>query len=269
MGANPSSRGGSAENADPDRDPDPDLERLLLDTARHASSDARLFIMAATWLHAFGDLIAKHRLKRLIRDELDIEHQAKLGLLLDIAQQGSHPLEFETVIKILKPAPRAQPLFAIHRTNQKLAAIAERKSSPIARRWNLWCEAFAFKPDALRPARWLMQQRPGLRTRADFRGDLRASILASLRHDQDAGTSELHLARTAGGSRAQVRSALTNLDMTGRVRRASATKAEHALKQTPPTKPNAAAKRDANANPSPRPHTGGKPRRAVELGEVG
>jgi hypothetical protein len=116
MGTNPSSRGGSDENADPD--PDPDLERLLLDTARHASSDARLFIMAATWLHAFGDLIAKHRLKRLIRDELEIEHQAKLGLLLDIAQHGSHPLEFETVIKILKPAPRAQPLFAIHRTNR-------------------------------------------------------------------------------------------------------------------------------------------------------
>lgn len=64
-----------------------------------------------------------------------------------------------------------------------------------------------------------------------------------------------------------MRSALTNLEMTGRVRRTIATKAEPELKQTPPTKPNAAAQRDAN--PSRRPHTGGKPRRAVELGEVG
>ncbi len=40
--------GGGRLDAAPD---DIDLERLLLDTARLASSDARLFIMAATWLH--------------------------------------------------------------------------------------------------------------------------------------------------------------------------------------------------------------------------
>lgn len=56
-------------------------------------------------------------------------------------------------------------------------------------------------------------------SRADFRGDLRSSILASLRHDDDAGESELRLARSSGGSRAQVRNSLDNLELTGRVAR--------------------------------------------------
>lgn len=206
---------------------DIDLERLLLETARHASENARLFIMAATWLHTYGDLIAKHRLKRLIRDELgsdsDDGHRATLGLLLDIAQDGSYPREFQTVIKHLQPASEPHPLFKSSRTNATMAELTERKASATARRWNLWCEAFEFKDDALRPAAWMMARHPSLRTRADFRGDLRASILASLRHDPGAGESELKLARLAGGSRAQVRSALANLAMTGRVRRSRTT----------------------------------------------
>ena len=55
-----------------------------------------------------------------------------------------------------------------------------------------------------------------------LRGDLRVSVLAALRFDEGAGNSELALARAAGGSRAQIRNALENLEMTGRVRRLSA-----------------------------------------------
>ncbi len=97
---------GAGFSAEPDG-MTPDLERLLLDTARHAHEMARLFIMAAAWLHRYGDL----------------------------------------------------------------------------------------------------------------RGDLRASVLASLRFDPGAGTSEVSLAEASGGSRAQVRNALDNLELTGRVRR--------------------------------------------------
>jgi hypothetical protein len=60
-----------------------------------------------------------------------------------------------------------------------------------------------------------MRENPELIMRADFRGDLRASVLAALAHDADAGLSELDLARRCGGSRAQVRSALDNLELTG------------------------------------------------------
>lgn len=195
-----------------------DLERLLLDTARHASSTARLFIMAATWLHVYGDLIAKHRLKRLIRDELDPEFHPTLGLLLDIAQRDTHPLEFQTVINTLRPAREPQPLFESERRSPTMIARAERRASELSRRWGRWCEPITFKHDALRPASWIMARHPSFITRADFRGDLRASILASLRFDDEAGRSELDLARAAGGSRAQVRSALRNLAMTGRIR---------------------------------------------------
>ncbi len=194
-----------------------DLERLILDTARNADRMARLFVMAATWLHTYGDLIAKHRLKRLICDELESEYQPVLGLLLDIAQQGTHPLEFETIIKTLKPAKQPQALFASSRKNPKLRDLAKRKASSISRKWNLWCQPIEFKDDAIRPASWLMRRHPEFITRADFRGDLRASILAALRFDPDAGHSELRLAELAGGSRAQLRSALGNLEMTGRV----------------------------------------------------
>lgn len=194
-----------------------DLERLLIDTAHNTDRMARLFVMSATWMHTYGDLIAKHRLKRLIRDELEPEYQPVLGLLLDIAQQGTHPLEFETIIKILKPAKQPQALFASSRKNPKLRDLAKRKASSVSRKWNLWCQPIEFKDDAIRPASWLMRRHPEFLTRADFRGDLRASILAALRFDPDAGHSELRLAELAGGSRAQLRSALGNLEMTGRV----------------------------------------------------
>ena len=68
----------------------------------------------------------------------------------------------------------------------------------------------------------MMTHNPGLGTRADFRGDLRASILDALEHNENAGESELELARTSGGSRAQVRSPLWNLIVTGRVQRTRA-----------------------------------------------
>jgi len=197
----------------------PDLERLLLETARHVPGMARLFIMAATWLHRYGDLIAKHRLKRLIGDELEHEYHAALGLLLDIAQQGTHPAQFASIIRELSPASEARPLFDIERGSAALAERAWRRASPISLRWGLWCEEFELKDDALRPAAWLMSQNPGLIMRADFRGDLRASVLAALMHDADAGLSELDLARRCGGSRAQVRSALDNLELTGKARR--------------------------------------------------
>ena len=197
----------------------PDLERVLLDTARHAPGMARLFIMGATWLRRYGDLIAKHRLKRLIRDKLEPEFRPILGLLLDIAQHRTHPPEFQSIVRDLTPAESPRPLFVVERSNARLAARAERRASELSRRWGLWCEDFEFKDDALRPAHWIMEQNPGFITRADLRGDLRASVLAALEFDAGSRGSELALARAAGGSRAQVRSALSNLELSGRVRR--------------------------------------------------
>mgnify|MGYP001334887765 CR=1 FL=1 len=194
----------------------PDLERLLLGTAQHGPAMPRLFEMAVTWLHLYGDLVAKHRLKRLIRDELSPEHRPVLGLLLDIAQEGSHPPEFLSVVRLLEPAPKPRPLFDVQRAPE-LAALAKRTATERSIAWNLWCPPLRNKLSAIRPAWWMMARNPELVLRADFRGDLRASIIASLKHDAGSGASELRLAAMAGGSRAQVRAALRNLEMTGRV----------------------------------------------------
>lgn len=197
----------------------PDLERLLLDTARSAPPMARLFIMAATWLHRYADLVATHRLRRLIRDELDPPHRPVLGLLLDAAQQGTHPPQFGALTRALPAERDPHPLFQVEQISPALAERARRRASPLSLRWGLWCEEFELKTDALRPPSWVMKHNPRFITRADFRGDLRASILAALEHDRDAGLSELHLARCAGGSRSQVRNALDNLELTGKAAR--------------------------------------------------
>ena len=157
---------GAGFSADQSPEP-PDLERMLLETARQAPGMPRLFIMAATWLHRYGDLIATHRLKRLIREELEREHQTTLGLLLDIAQKGTHPAQFASIIRKLSPAAEPRPLFDIERSTAKLVERARRRASSVSLRWGRWCD----------------------------------------------------LARRSGGSRAQVRCALDNLEMTGKARR--------------------------------------------------
>lgn len=205
-------------NAEPSAET-PDLERLLLATARHGPEMARLFIMAATWLSRYGELVAKNRLKRLIRDELEFEHQGAMGLMLDIAQEGTHPARFGSITSQLRPSETPRPLFDIERSNPRLAERARRQASAMSRKWGRWCAPIELKPDALRPARWVMAQNRGFATRADFRGDLRSSIVASLRYDADAGRSEFSLARMAGGSRSQVRNSLENLELTGRIAR--------------------------------------------------
>ncbi len=83
-----------------------------------------------------------------------------LGLLLDVAQQGTHPLEFGSIIKTLNPAKQPQALFASSRKSPKLRDLAKRKASSISRKWNLWCQPIEFKDDAIRPASWLMQRHP-------------------------------------------------------------------------------------------------------------
>ena len=194
-----------------------DLERVVLETARHAPKMARLFVMAATWLHRYGDMVAKKRLGRLARQELDRRHWAVLGLLLDVAQQGTHPAAFASITRGLGAAAEPGPLFEASRGSGALRRLAEDSASAVSRRWGLWCREVEFKSDALRPAEWIIARNPELRTRADHRGDLRASVLATLRHDAEAGRSEVRLAGLAGGSRAQVRAALRNLEMAGRV----------------------------------------------------
>jgi len=196
-----------------------DLESLLLDTARAMPHVARLYNTTATWLHEFGDLVAKHRLRRLIAERLPAEHHAPLGAVLDCAQDGQNPREFASVVLVLKPAEEPLPLLESLRSNRALVEWAKKKTGAVGRRWRVYIDDEPLRPKVLRPASWIMKRHPDFVLRADFKGDLRASVMASLAFDEGADESELALARAAGGSRAQIRKALDNLEMTGRVRR--------------------------------------------------
>lgn len=64
----------------------PDLERTLLQTARLASSMARVFVLAVTWIARYGDLLTARRLGDLIRSELEPAFLPTMGLMLELAE---------------------------------------------------------------------------------------------------------------------------------------------------------------------------------------
>jgi len=212
------SRVGASFNEQPS-EASPDLERLLLETARMAASDPRLFIMAATWLSRYGDLIAKHRLMKLISQELEEEYRPCLGLLLEIVKHLSGKDHFNGAIAKCQPAPKPQPLFEVERRNESFRRLAERRASAISRQWNLWTAEIEPKYDALRPSAWIVMMNPEFRERAALKGDLRASIVEELKRNPSAGDSESKLAKQAGATRVAVRGALENLELMSRIDR--------------------------------------------------
>ncbi len=219
-------RVGAAFNVDPAAQT-PDLERLLLSTARAGRREARLFIMAATWLAAYGRTVAKHRLRRLVRDELDAADAATLGLMLELAADAGPKRgpSFRRVIETCRDVARrgghfdgpACPLFDVYDTHAAARRRLEREATDVARSWNWLAPPMDLKPDALRRPGWVVRTNPLLGRRADMRGDLRSSILATLRNDPAAGKSESALARACGVTRAGLRSALERLILAGHV----------------------------------------------------
>ena len=151
----------------------PDLERLLLDTARRAPQNGRLFTLAATWLVRFGDLVDPGRLARLVRDELERPHRPVLGLLLETATTASdprHARRFAEAVAACDAAdPDARPLLDVDRANDGLARLARQEASALARRWGRWFPPFEPKFDAIRPADWVVEQNPALAARGGSR----------------------------------------------------------------------------------------------------
>jgi hypothetical protein len=197
----------------------PDLERLLLDTARVASANFRLFILAASWLAQYGDYAAKHRLARLIRDELEPEHRPTLGLLLEWAKEhgDSTGSRFNLAIDACGSARDHRPLLDIERRNSLFTRLAERRASVLSRKWGRWTTDFEVKSDALRPAAWIAEHNPSLVERALTGGDLLASVLAECEADPNGIDSEAEMARRCGASRPAIRSAIRRLELAGRV----------------------------------------------------
>jgi hypothetical protein len=198
----------------------PDVERLLLDTARVASANSRLFILAGGWLALYGDYVAKHRLARLIRDELEAEHRPTVGFLLEWAKENSHADSgrFNGAIRACGRATNKFPLFDVERRNDVFARLAEQRASKLSRKWGRWAADFELKSSALRPLEWIAAHNPQLCERALTGGDLLASVLAEIVDADGKIESESELAKRCGVSRPAMREAIRRLQLAGRVR---------------------------------------------------
>ncbi len=165
------SRAGALFNAPPAAD-SPDLEALLLDTARHAHGNSRLYTMAASWLASNDMLILPERLRALIRDELEPRFQPAMGLILDTARgcSGSHRLD--AAISACSPAATPEPFFDAERTNPVLRKLAERHASPLSRKWNLWAGEFKLKSDAIKTLASILLDNPIYQDRLSEAGTL-------------------------------------------------------------------------------------------------
>ncbi|MCY2952408.1 MAG: GntR family transcriptional regulator [Planctomycetota bacterium] len=198
----------------------PDIEHLLLDTARVASANSRLFILAASWLALYGDYVTKHRLARLIGDELEPEHRTTLGFLLEWAKENGegNGARFNLAIAACNAAADPGPLSDVERRNAAFSRLAEQRASALSRKWGRWLAEFELKSDALRPAEWIAKHNPTLRERALTGGDLLASVLAECTAEAGIIESEAELARRCGASRPAVRDAIRRLRLAGLVR---------------------------------------------------
>lgn len=194
-----------------------DLERLLLDTSRQCEHNARLFVLAVTWLVRYGTYIARHRLRCLAATELEPEHRPVLGLILDSAVEAGAPRDFTIVTDVCEPASQPRPLFAIDRDDQWTARLVEDEATEVSRRWKRWVQPFDLKFDAIRPAKWIISRNPSYGGRAVRRGDLRCSILEVLRRDAIGCRlrSESELTRKCSANRTAVRDALDELEREG------------------------------------------------------
>lgn len=197
----------------------PDVEHLLLDTARVTSANSRLFVMAASWLARYGDYVAKHRLATSIRDELEAEHRPTLGFLLDWARSHGdvNTSHFNLAIDACGSAIDARPMFDVERRNVALARLARERASALSQSWGRWMQEFELKDDALRPEEWIARHNPVLAERALTGGDLIASVLAECQAHGGIIESEAELARRCGVSRPAIHGAIRRLRLAGRL----------------------------------------------------
>jgi hypothetical protein len=160
-------------------------------------------------------------LARLIQDELETEHQATIGLMLALAREkgANNSHRFNRAIEVCKRATDQRPLFDIDNRNEFFRRTAKANASALSLKWGRWIEDFELKNKAIRPASWIVEHNNAMQWRADFKGDLRASILAEIDADSDARVSESALARACGATRTAVRDALASLELTRRISR--------------------------------------------------
>lgn len=209
-------RVGASFNVPPEPGPDPDLEWLLLQTARLVPGDPRLYVVVVSWLAVHSTYVARKRLRVLART-LTPDERGALGLIVDEAIRLGARKDLRQATKDCEPVSPPRPLFELYRSSPQLAGIAERQASAISRGWGLWAPAPVLKQDALRPPHWILATNPSYLWRAVRQGDLRESVLQILQRDVpgDWCGSESALAKLCGVTRPALRKALRALELEG------------------------------------------------------
>ncbi len=195
----------------------PDLERLLIDTTRHAPQNARLFTQAVSWLARYDSFVARHRLKRLAQTRLDDTTRPALGLLLDLAIRHGASRGLNLAADVCGRADPPRPLFSVADKSPARRRFAETTASPPSKARGLWAQTVELRTDTLRPTSWILKKNPCFRNRAVRKGDLRSTILETLRHDVPDGRldSERALVDLCGANRPAVRASLDDLALEG------------------------------------------------------
>lgn len=205
----------------------PDVERAVIDAARGVSERPYLIPLVVTWLSTHGVGVARHRLKALAVAELDARSSPVLGLLLDEAIGLGAPAELRIVREVCRPAARPGPLVGAFQAHPGLRGVAESEASDASRRWGVWLPPVQAKTDAIRPASWVRTHNPSWAARVVRRGDLRASVLESLRLDfRGSAPSLAAVAERTGATRLAVSRAVHALEGEGAV--SHAPRAPHA-----------------------------------------
>jgi hypothetical protein len=193
----------------------PDVERLLLDTARLAPGNVRLFLLAATWLHRFGSYVAGHRLARMVRDELEENARPVLGLMLEWA--GGINLKYAieachgTALQVGRPLSDAENGMAVLRRQ------AEQSASTLSKKWGRWLsdDAMRMKHDAIRPVTWVARHNCALAARSTL-GDVATSVVAEWPKGGEVDGA-MEVSRRIGATRLATNGALRILELAGRV----------------------------------------------------
>jgi hypothetical protein len=194
-------------------DTTPDVEALLIKTARVAGQSARLLAMSISWLVRYEKLVCRHRLAAILREVKERETLATMGYMLSAVKRETGGDHFNRAIGACKPSPRPLVLFDAYRMTQGLRKVAKAQSDPLAIQWGLYAPRERDYDDAIRPTAWTMEQNPGLYHRAVFGGQLTASVLAALEADPQAGRSESALAKRLGATRVALRDAVNHLEL--------------------------------------------------------
>ena len=193
-----------------------DLEELLVETWRRVRDDARLFVMALSWLTQHDDLVDPRELGRRLRG-LTSEDRAVAGCMLELASRvaGTH-VRWARILRRCDPLPTRQPLFRrMERFPGVVAALAT-QGHPVARRWG-WLvspEDVAVKEDAVAPRAWLVEHVPELRLRDVLGAGLDARILLAV---ADKPRSIWALSKDLGATYAGAHRAVEQLERRGLV----------------------------------------------------